>query len=454
MSLPRYPKYKDSGIEWLGQVPEHWGVKRLKRIATAFPSNVDKKSYDGEQVVRLCNYTDVYYNERIVDGMDFMVATASEDQISKFTLRAGDTIITKDSETADDIAIAAFVPADIEGVVCGYHLSVVRPFLGTCGAFVKRLFDSTYAKSNFAVLANGLTRVGLGQYELDNVELPVPPLPEQIAIASFLDRETAKIDGLIEEQRRLIELLKEKRQAVISHAVTKGLDPNLPLKDSGIDWLGMVPEHWDVAHLNRVVQSGRRITYGIVQPGERDENGRYMVRGQDYSFGWAKAETLFRVSDAVEIPYKRARLKAGDLVITIVGAGVGNIAVVPEWLDGANLTQTTARIAVEPAKADPRFVCAVLRSHIGRRSVEFYAKGAAQPGLNIEHVRVFPITLPPLPEQSAIASFLDAETAKLDTLTAEAERAIELLGERRSALISAAVTGQIDVRGIALQKAA
>ncbi|MGH8556414.1 MAG: restriction endonuclease subunit S [Methylococcales bacterium] len=164
-----------------------------------------------------------------------MVATASEDQVTKFSLRASDTIITKDSETADDIAIAAYVPHDLPNVICGYHLSMVRPLKSTCGAFVKRLFDSRYVKSCCAVSSNGLTRVGLGQYALDNLIIPFPPKDEQQTIAAFLDRETAKIDALICEQQRLIELLKEKRQSVISHAVTKGLNPDAPMKDSGIE---------------------------------------------------------------------------------------------------------------------------------------------------------------------------------------------------------------------------
>lgn len=223
MSFPRYPKYKDSGVEWLGEVPEHWGVKRLKRLATVFPSNVDKKSVDGEVAIRLCNYTDVYYNDRIVDGMELMEATATREQIEKFTLRGGDVIITKDSETADDIAIAAYVPEDLPGVVCGYHLSVIRPKLGCSGAFIKWLFGSAYARSSFEVRANGLTRVGLGQYAVDNVELPCPPAGEQATIAAFLELETARIDALVAEQERLIDLLREKRQAVVSHAVTKGV---------------------------------------------------------------------------------------------------------------------------------------------------------------------------------------------------------------------------------------
>lgn len=224
MSLPRYPEYRPSGVEWLGEVPGHWEVKRLKQACHVFPSNVDKKSHDGETPVSLCNYTDVYYNETITADIEFMAATASTDQIAKFTLRAGDTIITKDSETADDIAIGAHVPADLPGVVCGYHLSMIRPLADTNGAFVKRLFDSTYVRSCVAVRANGLTRVGLGQYEIDNLELPFPPPEEQQSIAAFLDRETGKIDALVAEQENLIALLKEKRQAVISHAVTGKID--------------------------------------------------------------------------------------------------------------------------------------------------------------------------------------------------------------------------------------
>ena len=135
MSFPRYPKYKDSGVEWLGEVPEHWDVRHLKLACDVFPSNVDKKSYDGETPVFLCNYTDVYYHAKITADIDFMAATASPEQIAKFSLRKGDTIITKDSETAADIAVPAYVPLDLPGVVCGYHLSLVRPKPGTCGEF-------------------------------------------------------------------------------------------------------------------------------------------------------------------------------------------------------------------------------------------------------------------------------------------------------------------------------
>jgi len=250
MSFPRYPTYKATGLEWLPVIPTGWEIRRLKQFCTVFPSNVDKKSIEGEASVKLCNYTDVYYNNSIRAEMEFMDATASEEQVKMLALRAGDVIITKDSETADDIAIATYVPETLPVVICGYHLSMLRPRADVNGAYVKRVIDSIYAKSLFAVRANGLTRVGLSQYAVDNVELTLPPSHEQLAIASFLDHETAKIDALIAEQQRLIELLQEKRQAVISNAVTKGLNPDAPMKDSGVEWLGEVPGHWEVGALS------------------------------------------------------------------------------------------------------------------------------------------------------------------------------------------------------------
>lgn len=441
MSLPRYLEYKPSGVEWLGEVPGHWEVKRLKQSCHVFPSNVDKKSHDGETPVNLCNYTDVYYNETITADMEFMAATASTDQIAKFTLRAGDTIITKDSETADDIAIGAYVPADLPGVICGYHLSMIRPMTDTNGAFVKRLFDSTYVKSCVAVRANGLTRVGLGQYEIDNLELPFPPIDEQTQIAAFLDRETGKIDALIAEQRRLVELLAEKRQAVISHAVTKGLNPNAKMKDSGIEWLGEVPVHWVVKRLKTLSPF---ISVGIVvNPSEYvSGEGLPFIYGGDITEGKIAFETSRRITDVDSRRNEKTRLSAGDLLTVRVGAP-GITAVVPPECEGGNCASV---MHVRKGNFNSQWLCYSMNDKTVRYQVEVVQYGAAQEQFNIGHAINFWIATPTLEEQNAIATFLDNETAKFDTLTAEANCAIGLLQERRSALISAAVTGKIDVR--------
>lgn len=325
MSFPAYQEYKDSGVAWLGDVPSHWKVTRLKLACEVFPSNVDKKSADGEQVVRLCNYTDVYYNDTIAAEMPFMEATASDDQIAKFTLRAGDTIITKDSETPDDIARSSYVPTNLPGVVCGYHLSMVRPSHRAHGAFIKRYFDTASSRAYFHVSANGLTRVGLGQYAVDNAPIALPPLEEQSAIAAFLDRETAKIDALVAEQERLIALLKEKRQAVISHAVTKGLNPKSPMKDSGIEWLGEIPAHWELSSVGRVCE---QISYGFTNPMPTVDDGPYMLTANDIGDRRIRYETARRTDpDAFETQLTdKSRPRAGDVLVTKDGT-LGRIAV-------------------------------------------------------------------------------------------------------------------------------
>jgi len=402
-------------------VPEHWVVKRLKWAADVFPSNVDKKAHEGEDPVVLCNYTDVYYNDRITDAIDFMPATGTRDQITKFSLRAGDTIITKDSETPDDIAVGSYVPQDLPGVVCGYHLAIVRPCKEVVGEFVKRLFDSHYLRAVLSVRANGLTRFGLSQSAIVNTEIPLPPIPEQHAIATFLDRETAKIDALVAEQRRLIELLKEKRQAVISHAVTKGLDPNVPMKDSGVEWIGEVPEHWEVIPLKRVasMRSGESITANSIE-----FDGVFPVYGGNGLRGYTDKYTH----------------EGNFVLVGRQGALCGNV----NYAEGKFWASEHALVVTPNQRIDPTWLGELLRC----MNLNQYSMSAAQPGLSVEVISGLRIPIPKHQEQVTIAQFLRSEMDRSESLVAECQHAISLLLERRTALISAAVTGKIDVRGM------
>ena len=195
--------------------------------------------------------------------------------------------------------------------------------------------------------------------------------------------------------------------------------------------------------LAKLVQKGRKITYGIVQPGEFVADGVILVRGRDYSAGWRDIDGFMRVTPEIDAPYKRSKLKLGDLVLTIVGANTGSVAVVPAWLDGANITQTTARIAVDSTKAIPGYVEQVLRSAIGQEAVYRFQKGGAQPGLNLADVEKFEIPLPPLPEQKAIASVLstlDAEIASLEALRGKVQ-------EQKRGLMAELLTGRVRVKG-------
>ena len=226
MRWREYPRYKPSGVEWLGQIPEHWDIRKLKYISSIQFSNVDKHTVEGEKPVRLCNYVDVYHKDFITADLNFMEATAPPAQVEKFALKGGDVIITKDSEAWDDIAVPAYVSSDMHDVLCGYHLAQIRPKTKWAdGKYLFRAFCSRGINDQFRVAATGVTRYGLGKYWLDNGLFLVPPIEEQRAIAAFLDRETERIDALITKVQESIDLLKEYRTALISHAVTRGLAP-------------------------------------------------------------------------------------------------------------------------------------------------------------------------------------------------------------------------------------
>ena len=248
-------------LAWTGQLPDNWEAKPLRSAADYVVSNVDKVPDDDEILVRLCNYTDVYNNEFITPALDFMQATASEAEISRFGLAVDDVIITKDSESWDDIGVPALVRETAGDLVCGYHLARLRPLKNKMnGAFLFRCLQAKPVRVQLELAANGVTRFGIPKSEIGTMRLPVPPLPQQRAIADYLDRETARLDALVAAKERVIGLLAEKRRALITRATTRGLDTHAPLRDSGIPWLGKIPAHWTRSHLKRLLAS---MNYGI-----------------------------------------------------------------------------------------------------------------------------------------------------------------------------------------------
>ena len=437
-----YPEYRDSGVEWLGKIPTHWKVIRLKTMASVQLSNVDKKSKAGQVPVKLCNYVDVYYNDRITAELKFMNATATPEQARRFLLRVGNVVITKDSESWDDIAVPAVVAEDLTDVLCGYHLAQIKPRPDLDGRFLARQFSAIGVRDQFHIAANGITRFGLGGDAIRTGLFPITPVEEQRAIAAFLDRETARIDGLVARKERLVELLQEKRAALITRAVTRGLDPNVPMKDSGVEWLGEIPAHWHLRALKRV---SPEITVGlVVNPSTyvRAEGVPFLYGG-DIHEGRIVADAARRMSEKDSESLSKSRLQAGDLVCVRVGAP-GVTAVVPPQLAGANCASVL--IVRRAASFDSQWLCYTMNSRLVQYQVELVQYGAAQEQFNVAHAVEFFVPLAPQAEQRAITAFLDRETARIDALIAKVHQAIGHLKEFRIALISAAVTGKIDVR--------
>lgn len=435
-----YPEYKNSGVEWLDSIPNHWAVKKLKFLAYVQPSNVDKKTSENEIPVLLCNYTDVYYNETVHAGMEFMKASATEDQIAKFALKSGDIIITKDSEDPNDIAIPTFVPESMPGVVCGYHLSIIRPNSIAYGLYIKRVFECGYARAYFATRSNGLTRYGLGTYALDNVFYPKPPEKEAKNIANFLDHETAKIDTLIEKQIQLIQMLKEKRQAVISRAATKGLNPNAKMRDSGIEWLGEIPEHWE---LPKLIYRTSAIGDGLHStPKYQDGTGYYFVNGNNLVDG--QISVGLTAKEVPEEEYKKHSLPLDEnTVLLSINGTIGNIA----RYDGEKVILGKSAAYINCANGLlPEYLMFYLQSSALQRYFELEVTGTTIFNLSLSSIRKIKACIPPTNEQKEIAGYCANQKRVYGALITKANLAINLMQERRSALISVAVTGKIDIR--------
>lgn len=433
---------KDSGVEWIGEIPEHWTLVRLKHLSEVQPSNVDKHIYDDEILVLLCNYTDVYYNEKINSKIPFKKGSVTEAEYKKFILSKGDVILTKDSESADDIGIPTFVEEDLEQVVCAYHLTQVKPRINKSeGAFLFRFIQSKGVRDHFEIEANGITRFGLGKASIENLLIPNPPFPEQTRIVAFLDDKTTKIDELIAKKERKIELLKEQRKALINQAVTKGLDPTVPMKDSGVEWIGEIPEHWEyvrLGHLSNIVRGASP------RPAGDPElfNGDFMPWITVKDITSVDNKYLYKTeSFLTEEGSKRSRIiKPETLLLSNSGATLG-VPIITK-IEGCINDGSVAFQSLNQ-KLNRDYLYHFLHSQTDL--LRDQQSGYGQPNLNTEIVASIRIPLPPLNEQSAIISHIEEEMNQIQMATKFESKKIELLKEYRQALISEVVTGKVDV---------
>ena len=424
-----------------GDLSPGWKLEKLKFFADVRNSNVDKNMSKDEESVRLCNYTDVYYNDRITPDLDFMEGSATEAEIERYRLKHGQVIITKDSEGWQDIGVPALVTEDMPEVLCGYHLSVFEPGPELDGSFLAWLCRAEPLNNQFKLAANGVTRFGLGQYPMKNAFIALPPLDRQRRIARFLDEKAGRIDGLIKKKRAILDRLAEKRQGLITRAVTKGLNPDAPMKPSGIDWLGDIPAHWDIQRLDRLTEPRRPIRYGIVLPGPHVDDGVPIIKGGDVRPGRMKLDRLSRTTQEIDAVHARSRLRAGDIVYSIRGS-FGDVELLPPELDSINLTQDAARIAPID-EVDRGWLLLTLKSDAVVMQLAAGAIGATIKGINIRDLRRAILPLPPRAEQVALRLSLNsrvAETNRLEDLIRNSRR---LLEEYRATLITAGVTGQL-----------
>lgn len=451
MKFPRYPGYKDSGIAWLGEVPAQWEVARIKSSVASCRNGIwgREETGDGDDIpcVRVADFD---RNRLVVDQVPPTIRGVSVREREGRLLSSGNLLLEK-SGGGEGQPVGCVVLYDCDAfAVCSNFVARMELRLGMVPSFWRYVHAAAYAVRLTTRSINQTSGIqNLDQDRYFNELVAFPSAEEQSAIATFLDRETARVDALIAEQERLVALLKEKRQALISHAVTKGLDPNVPMKDPGIEWLGQVPAHWDLTPLQRLTDPMRPIMYGIVLPGPDVGEGIPILKGGNVKPSKMNLESMARTTPEIEAPYARARLKSGDLVYAIRGS-IGDCEMVPLALHGSNITQDVARIAIRTGVC-VRWARWVLLAPAIREELGSGSLGAAVRGVNIFSLKRVKMPTPPYEEQIAIAGFLDIESSKIDSLVEKVMGSITLLKERRAALISAAVTGKIDVRGAAFE---
>jgi len=434
MTLPRYPSYKPSGAEWMLDVPSHWTVNRGRHIY----DQVVRPPEDGDGVVTAFRDGQVTLREnRRTDGFTMAILEVGYQRVLE-----GELVIHGMDAFAGAIGVSESTGK------CTPEYTVLRPRQsGIDNRYFAHALRIMAARDFIYVICPSVReRAPRFRFEsFKDVLLPCPSPDEQARIAAFLDHETSKIDALVAEQERLIELLKEKRQAVISHAVTKGLNPDAPMKDSGIESLGEVPAHWVVKRFQRCVY----VVEGQVDPERGDYAELPLIAPNHVESGTGR---LLGLESASEQGAESGKYlcRAGDVVYSKIRPALRKACIAPqECLCSADMYPLRAHSGL----INPYLLWVILSEQFSSFAV-LESQRVAMPKINRESLKEVSLVLPPEAEQQAIAAFLERETTKIDALASQAGRAVDLLQERRTALISAAVTGQIDVRPESMRTAA
>jgi type I restriction enzyme S subunit len=422
MILTKYDSYKDSGVNWLKEIPLTWKSYRFKDISLIQTSNVDKKTNKNEEEVLLCNYVDVYKNDFITKSLNFMKATAKKDQISKFKLSKNDVIITKDSETAEDMAKPALVLEDLKNIICGYHLALVRSKKDLVNnKYIFRLFQSSNFHWNFIVKSKGVTRVGLSiNNAVNNQDLFLPPILEQIKISNFLDKKTSQIDKKIELLQGEKENYGKLKKTLINKTVCRGLNKNVELKDSGIEWIGKIPGHWTITR-------GKNIFYELrkskISASEGQNQGMYK----------------FFTSSVNQTKWIDTFTENSEEIIFSTG-GIAGV----HYCD-KKFSYSTDCWAIKSKNQFLKYFYYYFKSILYEID-KIAFQGAGLRHLKRDFIKLTELIKPSKEEQIQIANYLDEKTLKIDKIISKINDQIETLKEFRKTLINDVVTGKMRIQ--------
>ena len=425
--MQRYDTYKDSGVKWIGEIPSHWEVKRLASYFTERRVKVSDKEYEPLSVTKLGVFPQWENVAKTNDGDN------------RKLVKKGDFVINSRSDRKGSSGVA-----DRDGSVSLINI-VLKPRNTIRADFSNYLLKSykfieEYYRNGRGIVADLWTT----RYdEMKMIKLALPPLEEQTAIANYLDTATAKIDAAIAQQQKMIDLLNERKQIIINRAVTKGLNPNAKMKDSGVEWIGEVPEGWEVRRVKSITS---KVGSGVTPRGGGEtyvDKGVMFLRSQNIYFEGFKLDDVAFITDAVDASMSNTRVKVGDVLFNITGGSIGRCYYVPEGFPKANVNQHVS--IVRPYNFSTEYLYYLLRSHMSQIQVDLQQTGGNREGLTAFALKNFVFPIPPKTEQKMIIHYLNDVDMKLEQTIQNCQNQISLLQERKQIIINEVVTGKVKV---------
>jgi type I restriction enzyme S subunit len=436
----RYDEYEDSGVDWLGEIPVHWETGPLKYFVSIDPEALNENT-DDDFELRYVDIGSVSSTGEIEEPEEYHFEDAPSR--ARKPVRHGDTII---STVRTYLKAIAYIDSPPENLIVSTGFAVLRPSDEVDERFLGYLISSKQFIDSAVSHSEGIGYPSISTTKLGRLPVWLPPRHEQRAIAAYLDRETERIDTLIENKERLIDLLEEKRTALISRVVTKGLDADVEMQDSGVEWLGEIPVHWDTVKLK---WNTDKIGSGVTPDGGSEayvDDGVTFLRSQNVHFDGLRLDDVAYIDEETDEEMESTRVRPWDVLLNITGASIGRCTLVPSDFPRANVNQHVCIIRAEQEKLHPPYLSQVMASSVGQEQIYAEIDGASRDAVTFAEIGNFVTPKPPLEEQKRTAKHIEAQTSRIDSLISKIKEAIERLKEYRTALISAAVTGQIDVR--------
>lgn len=439
---------KESGIEWIGEIPQNWELVKMKYLGTFDSSGVDKKIYEGQSLYKSIHYTDVYKNSlsEIGDSENYLVISADDNKAQRCMLKKGDVLFTNSSETPDDMGHSTVIKEDIN-VLFGYHLMRFRPNNKLYLSYEKYTFGAFYMRKRFELFSNGITRFGITASGFENALVVVPSYHEQKQISKFLDEKCNEIDSIIENTKKTIEEYKKYKQSVITEAVTKGLNPNVEMKDSGVEWIGKIPNDWGIEPFKRILH-------------ERTEKNLPVKTDERLSLSIDKGVTLYSDKTTNIDRYKEdvSQYKLaykGDLVLNSMNMIVGAVGV-SDYFGCVSPAYYTYFDTIDEhytaRYCDYAFRCKTMRKMLFclGRGIMAIERGddrvnTCRLKVSREDLRNLKFPLPNLEEQKEIVQYLDIKCSEIDELIAKKGQLLIELEIYKKSLIHECVTGKLEV---------